>query len=181
MMSRPGLLACSLCLLAAPLPAAGLGSGAVAPPAARMVTIVVLDFELAGDLGRDPAAAPREARLRMFGDELRRRLEQTGRYAVARTEQANEAIERLGSRETLRHCSGCEYEIGEALGADQVLLPWVYRVSTRVLTLHVDIEDVHTRRILTRKAFDFRADNDAAWLRAIDSLVRELERALHEQ
>jgi Protein of unknown function (DUF2380) len=56
-----------------------------------------------------------------------------------------------------------------------VLVAWVNRVSTLILTLTYEIHDVATAQITARKSFGFRGDNDAAWTRAIDYMVRDLK------
>jgi hypothetical protein len=43
------------------------------------------------------------------------------------------------------------------------------------LTLNYEIHDMATARILARKSFDFRGDNDKAWNHAVGYLVRDLQ------
>ena len=74
----------------------------------------------------------------------------------------------------LYECNGCDLEVGRELGADLVLVAWVYRVSGLILTLTYEIHDVNTARIVARKSFDFRGDNDSAWTHAIDFMTRDL-------
>lgn len=61
------------------------------------------------------------------------------------------------------------------LNAEQILVPWVFRMSNLILTMHVEIRDTATGRIVVKKALDFRGDNDIAWTRAIEYLIRELK------
>ena len=51
----------------------------------------------------------------------------------------------------------------------------VFRVSNLILTLTYEIMDVATGQITDRKSFDFRGDNDVAWTRAIDYMVRDMQ------
>jgi hypothetical protein len=42
----------------------------------------------------------------------------------------------------LHDCSGCDLDIGRQLGADQVLVAWVSRVSALILSLTYEFHDV---------------------------------------
>ena len=75
----------------------------------------------------------------------------------------------------LHKCNGCDLDIARALGAEQVLVAWIHRVSNLILTLNFEIRDVTTGNVSVRSSFGFRGDNDAAWTRAVEYLVRDLE------
>lgn len=144
----------------------------------RPAKLVVLDIELTGDLGDANLAKDHEARLQLASARLRDRLANTGLYQLTDTTPANDLIDELKSRQRYLHdCNGCDLEIGKRLGADQVLVAWVYRVSALILSLTYEIHDVNTGQIVARKSFDFRGDNDAAWTRAVDYMVRDLNDA----
>jgi len=74
----------------------------------------------------------------------------------------------------LHDCNGCDLDLGKQLGADQVLVAWVDRVSGLILSLTYEIHDVATGQITARKSFSFRGDNDNSWTHAIDYMVRDL-------
>ena len=67
--------------------------------------------------------------------------------------------------------------IGRQLEADQVRVAWVKRVSGLILTLTYEIHDVATGQATASKTFGFRGDNDVAWARAIDYLVRDQQQS----
>lgn len=145
--------------------------------------LVVLDVELMGDLGGPQFQAEHEARLKLANQKLRESLSRSGLYRLVDTAPARDTIDQLKSRHRYLHdCNGCDLEVGRELGADQTFVAWVYRVSGLILTLNYEIHDVATSQILARKSFDFRGDNDTAWARAIDYMVRNLkETTLKEQ
>lgn len=147
----------------------------------QLKRLVVLDIELTGDLGSKSIEAEHKQRLLMVSARLRDKLQCTHLYSVVDNAPATTLIDRLKSEQYLHRCNGCEFDIGRHLNADQVLVPWVYRVSNLVLTLHIEIRDVATRRILMKKALDFRGDNDRAWTRAIDYLIREMKQRSIEE
>jgi hypothetical protein len=136
----------------------------------------VLDVELTGDLGGPQFEAEHAARLQRASTRLRRELEGSGLYRVVDLTPARAQIARLQSQQRYLHdCNGCDLDVGRQLGADQVLVAWVDRVSGLILTLTYEIHDVASSRILARKSFDFRGDNDAAWTHAITYMVRDLK------
>lgn len=150
-------------------------AGSVAAAAERP-TLVVLDMEIIGDLGGPEFAKEHEARLQAASAKLRDSLASTGMYQLVDTAPAQDAIDQLKSRHRYLHdCNGCDLDIGRQLGADQVLISWVYRVSALVLSLHYEIHDVASEQVLAHKSFAFRGDNDTAWMRAIDYMVRDLK------
>jgi hypothetical protein len=81
----------------------------------------------------------------------------------------------------LHDCNGCDLDLGRQLGADQVLVAWVDRVSGLILSLTYEIHDVATGQIAARKSFSFRGDNDSSWTHAIDYMVRDLVESAHAE
>jgi hypothetical protein len=138
--------------------------------------LVVLDVELSGDLGGPELAPEHRARLSLASATLRKSLADTGRYQLVDSSPAQSNIDELKSRYLYLHdCNGCDLDIGRQLGADQVLVAWVNRVSALILSLTYEIHDVATGQITARKSFGFRGDNDTSWTRAIDYMVRDLD------
>jgi hypothetical protein len=142
--------------------------------------LLVLDVELAGDLGGPALVAEHEARLQMASARLRSELARSGLFQIVDDAAVRDAIAELRSQQRFLHeCNGCDLEIGRRAGADRVMVPWVYRVSGLILTLTYEIHDVRAAQITDRRSYDFRGDNDAAWTHAIVYLVRDLkERAV---
>jgi Protein of unknown function (DUF2380) len=152
---------------------AGSAFAAAAPDKPKLV---VLDIELTGDLGGPKFTAEHEARLRMESDELRQELGQSGLYTVVDSTPAQPLITKLKSQQSYLHdCNGCDLEIGRQLGANQVLVTWVDRVSGLILSLTYEFHDVSSGQIVGRKSYDFRGDNDSAWTHAVKYMVRDLK------
>ena len=147
---------------------------AIAAPAKPK--LVVLDMELTGDLGGPQFTAEHAARLRTESAILRRELENSGLYEVLDNTPAVPLINRLKSQQAYWHdCNGCDLQVGRQLGADQVLVTWVDRVSNLILSLTYEFHDVASGQIVGRKSYDFRGDNDAAWTHTITFMVRDLK------
>jgi uncharacterized protein DUF2380 len=140
--------------------------------------LVVLDVELTGDLGGPEFVAQHDARLKMASARLRENVSRTGLYSVVDPAPAQDLINQLESQYLYLHdCNGCELDIGRQLEADQVLVAWVNRISGLILTLTYEIHDVATGQTTAAKTFSFRGDNDVAWTRAIDYLVRDQQQS----
>jgi hypothetical protein len=162
----------ALLILAAAVPTVALDAG----PVRTKPKLVILDIELTGDLGGPQFAAEHEARLRLETETLRQQLQQSGLYTVIDAAPARPLIAKLKSQQSYLHdCNGCDLEIGKQLGADQVLVTWVDRVSGLILSLTYEFHDVATSQIVGRKSYDFRGDNDSSWTHAIKYMVRDLE------
>jgi hypothetical protein len=138
------------------------------------VKLLVLDLELIGDLGDASLADTHEERIRSVSKLLRQELSQLPNYEVVDAAPVKERIESLRALQYLHKCNGCEIDLAVELGADQVLVAWVHRVSQLVLSLTYEIREVPSGRPLKRKAFDFRGDNDMGWSRAVTYMVKDL-------
>jgi hypothetical protein len=137
--------------------------------------LLVLDVELTGDSGGPAFASEHQARLALASTKLRESLARTGLYQLVDSTPAQKTLEGLKSQYLYLHdCNGCDLDVGRQLGADQVLVAWVNRVSGLILSVTYEIHDVATGQITARKSFDFRGDNDTSWTRAIEYMVRDL-------
>jgi hypothetical protein len=172
-MKRASILGWALVACAAVTGAASLEANA--QRSALPSKLVVLDVELTGDLGGPEIVPEHQARLKLASAKLRESLSQTGLYQLVDNTPAQGAIDEMRSRYLYLHdCNGCDLDIARQLGADQVLVIWVNRVSALILSLTYEIHDVATGQVTARKSFGFRGDNDTSWTRAIDYLVRDL-------
>ncbi|MBP1148292.1 MULTISPECIES: DUF3280 domain-containing protein [unclassified Methylocaldum] len=152
------------------------------PPAERastgespdLKTLAVLDLELTGDLGDSTREAEWGRRLAVMTEVLRDDLSRSGLYRVVDHGPAPELVAELKSARYLHACNGCELDIARRLGAERVLVGWVFRMSNLVLSLHIQIRDVATGQTLINRAFDFRGDKDESWRRAIAYFVQDL-------
>jgi hypothetical protein len=172
-MKRPSVLGLALVACATVTAAASQEANTQRP--ALPSKLVVLDVEISGDLGGPELAPEHQARLNLASAKLRESLSRTGLYQLVDNTPAQSTIDELASRYLYLHdCNGCDLDIARQLGADQVLVAWVNRVSALILSLTYEVHDVTTGQITARKSFGFRGDNDTSWTRAIDYMVRDL-------
>ena len=142
--------------------------------AAEIDTLVVLDYEFDGDPGDATMLAERRLRMARTSDALRHALQRADLYFVVDTPQLRADIERTKATQYLHRCNGCELDLARAAGARYVLIPWVYRMSQLVVTMHFEMKDVATGKLVMKRALDFRNDSDASWAREVDYLVRDM-------
>lgn len=136
--------------------------------------LLVLDLELVGDLSDTSLASEHEERMRSVSNLLRQELSKLPAYEIVDQTPAKAHIESLRAVQYLYKCNGCEIDVAVELGADQVLVAWVHRVSQLILSLTYEIREVPSGRALKRKSFDFRGDNDTGWSRAVTYMVNDL-------
>lgn len=63
--------------------------------------------------------------------------------------------------------------VDDADDAELILEPWVYRVSSLVLAVHVELRNTEGREVVARRTVDFRGDNDTGWQRAVSRLLSD--------
>ena len=142
--------------------------------AAEPKSIAVMDFELLNDMkdyDTPEVTADQERRRKMISDLMRSELQNRGLYRVLDNSKAAGLITKLKKTYNLRDCSGCEIDIGEALGADRVMIAWVQKVSNLILNLNAEVKDVSTGRIVYNKSVDLRGNTDTSWTRGIKYMV----------
>jgi hypothetical protein len=157
-----------LVLIAAVLYQALSGSMASAadPPRLAVFDFELIDSSLQGEMeGIDPAD---QARLRMIQAELRRRLEESGRFELVDTAPAAAQIDSAGY---LWSCNGCELAIARRLDADLALVGWVQKVSNLILNLNVVMRDTGTREQVFASSVDIRGNTDEGWQHGIGYLL----------
>lgn len=145
-----------------------------AQPLPTDLRVLVLDIEQAGDIGDDDAQRRRAERLTRWAAELKRRLTEAKVVQVVDDTPARERIEREKASHALHACNGCERDLARAVAADAVLVAWLFRMSQLVVTMHFELRDAATGRLLMKRALDFRNDADASWSRVVDFLIRDM-------
>ena len=142
---------------------------------APLQTLAVLPFEIEDPSGEVGPADRHDAMLSRTTTLVRDELAAAQLYDVVPGSLTDQAVAAVNSGIFLRRCNGCEIDIAKRLGARYVLIGWIYKVSTLVLTLHIDIKDVTTGKPVYARVFDFRGDNERAYAHAAKTLVRSLK------
>jgi len=138
---------------------------------ASLPKVAIFDFEMV-DTSLDGAAngpnADESARLASMGNELRRRLSQSGRVDVV--DIAPLAAEARASN--LQACGGCDVRFAHELGAKYSVTGWVQKVSNLILNLNLVVRDTESGKTIWAKSVDMRGNTDESWSRALDYMVR---------
>jgi hypothetical protein len=135
----------------------------------------VLQIELLDDQNNPLTKPAQEVRLRnslvLLGQELQeRRL-----YRVVDAAPAQALQEGLrAQQEFFYRCDDCAAQVGQKLGVDLVMTPWVQKVSELILNFNVQIFDVAAGKVIFTKSVDMRGNDDESWRRAVRYLVRDM-------
>ncbi len=114
--------------------------------------------------------ADERARLAMLDRELRAALEARG-YRLVDTAPV---ADRAGAYASLRECNGCEIGLARALGADQVALAWVQKVSNLILNITVKITDTASGAVVHAGSVSIRGNTDESWSRGLRYLLKNV-------
>jgi hypothetical protein len=140
--------------------------------------LVVLPFEIVDNTpmpgGKERNQQMLDRLTRYIGEQINR----SGLFQVILQDRVNEVVKsaRLGT--DIHNCNQCEIDLAKQIDGEKVLTGWIYKMSILVLTMHIEIKDVATEQVMIRKAYDFRGDNEKAWLRAADYMVRDLNKRI---
>jgi hypothetical protein len=137
-------------------------------------TLVVAGFELVEDHPEPEAAAVHARRLAALEAQLRAGLQQHALYTLVDTEASRRTTARLRAEHAqLFDCAGCAQDIGQAAGADLVLVGWVQKVSQLILNVNVELRDTRSNRVVLTKSVDMRGNTDDTWQRAMRFMLRD--------
>lgn len=172
-MENAGRFWCLGLALAALISLSAINSAGAAP----RPKLAILPFEIndtSGEVGTSARHEPMLAALTTF---VGQRLDQAGLFDVVPQARIAEAVAAVNPGTYLRNCNGCEIDIARRAGADQVMIGWIWKVSSLVLSLHIEIKDVASGRTVYLRAFDFRGDNEKSWQRAVDYMAGTLSQS----
>ena len=132
-------------------------------------TLAILPFEIRDTSGESGSPDRHNAMLAALTRIVGEKIEAAHVYKVVPEQRVATAVAAANSGTFLTNCNGCELDIARSTGADQVMIGWIYKMSTLIGSLH--IETTYAR------VFDFRGDNEAAWQRAADYMVGTMRKA----
>ena len=141
------------------------------PPRPTVVKLAVFDFELedvtpaAALLGQ---SASNEATMEKVSSEARRLLEKSGRFILVDVSKID--AEPVKAK-ALRNCNGCEAGIASQVGAEQVLLGVVRRVTQTDYYVLVQISDAQTGKVLNQQDANFAGGPDG-WASGVRMLLK---------
>jgi hypothetical protein len=144
-------------------------------PSPGLRSIAVLQVELLDDQHNPATQAAQELRLRDALLQLREELRARGLYRLVDPGPAQALQETLrAQQEFFYRCDDCAAQVGQQLGVDLVMTPWVQKVSELILNFNVQIFDVRAGKVIFSKSVDLRGNQDESWKRAVRYLVRDM-------
>jgi len=141
---------------------------------ADLKTLVVLPFEIQDTSGEAGPANRHDAVLARLTARVRDEIAAGQLYRVEPKSRTDWAVQAVNPNTFLRNCNGCEIDIAQLLQANYVLVGWIYKVSSLILALHIEVKDASTAKTIYARVFDFRGDNEQAYAHAARALVRSL-------
>lgn len=142
--------------------------------AATTEKLVVLPFEI---VDNTPVPGGEERNRKMLEKitlYIAHNIDTKGLFKVVPQSKVNEIVSSAQLGTDIRNCNQCEFELAKQVAGEKVMTGWIYKMSILILTMHIEIKEVATQQTLISKAYDFRGDNEKAWLRAADYMLRDL-------
>ena len=142
-----------------------------APARADPLKVAVFDFELVDTSLQGEVDGPRadeQRRLMNTGDQLRKGLAESGKFAILDIAPVNAAAH----DSNLQACGGCDVQYAQQVGADLAVTGVVQKVSNLILNMNVYLRDTHTGNLVTSMSADFRGNTDESWSCAASYLIR---------
>lgn len=136
--------------------------------------LALLQPELEGDLEDQSRVVGWNRKIATLDAFLRQELAARNLYTVLSNAPAADLIERDRARQQVHDCVPCIQDVGRRLGADRVLVVWVFRMSELVMWLYARVVDPATGDTVVARSMSFRGDNDRTWSKAADFFLRQL-------
>lgn len=157
-----------------------IGGGQSVRAADTPPTLAVLPFEVE-DTSGEVGPNNHDAMLARATTITAEQIAASGIFSVVPQQEVSAAVAEVNSGTHLRRCNGCELDIAARAGARYVLIGWINKVSTLVLSFHIDIKNAKTGKPVYSRAFDFRGDNEKAYAHAVRTMVRSLKETIGTQ
>ncbi|MES9859868.1 MAG: DUF2380 domain-containing protein [Candidatus Thiodiazotropha sp. LLP2] len=142
--------------------------------AAQNEKLVVLPFEIVDNTPMPGGQERNQKMLDKITQYIAKNIDKNRFFEVVPQSRVNETVRDAKLGTDIRNCNLCEFDLAESLAGEKVMIGWIYKMSILILTMHIEIKDVATQQTFISKAYDFRGDNEKAWLRAADYMLRDL-------
>jgi hypothetical protein len=140
--------------------------------------IAVLPFEIVDNTPVPGGEARNDEMLEKLTLFITDTIDEEGLFQVVPHTSVLQVVEDAQLGTYIRNCNRCEFDLAREMQSDKVMTGWIYKMSILVLTMHIEIKDVDSEKILIKKAYDFRGDNEKAWLRAAKYMLRDLRQMM---
>ena len=148
--------------------------------AVDLTPVIVLDLEMLGDTSVEHLQENDAVLMKKFSQVIRQQLKQQAVFDVIDDKKSLALIQQQGQQQFLHRCNGCELDLGKQLGAKQIIVPWIFRMSILIQSLIIEIRDVETGRLILKAPYNFRGNTEKAWEKTILYAIRDLKKTLTE-
>lgn len=139
-----------------------------------LLRLVVMEPEIDGDTSDASRRAEWDRRVALLSDRVTSEVSSRALYDVVDPAAAEAEFAQLRHRAGVFDCDVCALGVARVAQADRVLSLRVFRMSNLVLSLHALVRDGASGEVRYARVLDFRGDNDRAWLKAADYLIRDM-------
>lgn len=139
-----------------------------------LLRLVVMEPEIDGDTSDASRRAEWDRRVALLSDRVTSEVSSRALYDVVDPAAAEAEFAQLRHRAGVFDCDVCALGVARAAQADRVLSLRVFRMSNLVLSLHALVRDGASGEVRYARVLGFRGDNDRAWLKAADYLIRDM-------
>jgi Protein of unknown function (DUF2380) len=139
--------------------------------AGTLPRVAVFDFELIDNSLDGSIYGTTDAekdRLQRTAEQLRKALEDSGRYELAGIGPVAEAARGAN----LQACGGCDGDFAKQIGASFSITGTVQKVSNLILNISLYVRDVHSGNVIRSMSADMRGNTDESWARAMNWLIK---------
>lgn len=143
-----------------------------------LTPVIVLDFEMLGDTSVEHLKQNDAFLMEKYSRIFREQLKQQSIFNVIDDSKSMAIIAQNGQQQFLHRCNGCELDLGRQLGAKQIIVPWIFRMSILIQSLIIEIRDVATGRLLLKAPYNFRGNTDKAWEKTLLYAINDLKKSL---
>lgn len=130
---------------------------------------LIIQREMAGELLPPSASEAEKKRLMLMDDKLSELLKASGNFSRIDLSPYADDIEKASP---IHACNGCELDFAKQAGADVVVTGLVRKVTSALFSVSIFVRDAQSGAVLKAGAVSIRENNDAGWLRAVRSIVR---------
>ncbi len=139
--------------------------------AGTLPRVAVFDFELIDNSLDGSIYGTTNAekdRLQRTAEQLRKALEESGRYELAGIGPVAEAARGAN----LQACGGCDGDFAKQIGASFSITGTVQKVSNLILNISLYVRDVRSGNVIRSMSADMRGNTDKSWARAMNWLIK---------
>jgi hypothetical protein len=139
-------------------------------PPTSPIKIAVFEFELEDfSAAAQTKSVPETSYLAQATDDAKQQLSASGRYTVIDAVHSDISV---AKGQGLRNCGGCEASIALSLGADEVLIGIITKISMTEYIVRFRVSNAQNGELISTYSTDLRMGADYSWSRGVRWLMQ---------